>query len=568
MSLDANSIKSAVAESAVDGVPATLSSEMEIPVSKLPAAANGSALDDDELMLVAIKQLDEWVAADELPSLTAVQGLFHKLLLHNASPMVRDKVIDATIKKFGKEFGGAKALSSTWTQIAKQVAAERAEAARTADDRAPVTHEERHTLRQELLPIVRELAEAPDLLQRAVTDVHALGVVNEEPLIKAVLLTAVSRHLLTPLQLLVKGPSSSGKSFVTDQTLKLFHPSGIKHLTTTSPLSLVYDEEPLSHKLIAVFEATQIQSDPNSIFALLLRSLMSTGKLVHETTVEDPEAQYGRRTERIEREGPIATIITTTGEIHAENDTRMTSYFATSSEEQTQAVLQGVAARAAGKTPADPDLSKWHALDQWLSYGPQDAVVPFAESIVAPIGRCPVRFRRDIGGLFIMVKASALLHQAQRQFDERGRVIATIDDYVPAYEIFSHALAQAAGAEVPETVLKVIEYVASLTGEPEQPAPTTSTFRRAATMSFVNGTPASEVVLPSRKLARAIGLDPSTTRRAVKQAIDMGYLENRQTRRRQPARLAVLERPSATTGVGLPTPDELRRAASGCVKPG
>ena len=147
-------------------------------------------------------------------------------------------------------------------------------------------------------------------------------------------------------------------------------------------------------------------------------------------------------------------------------------------------------------------------------------------------------------------------------------MIATIDDYVPAYEIFSHALAQAAGAEVPETVLKVIEYVASLTGEPEQPAPATGTFRRAANMNFGNGTPSRDVVLPSRKLARAIGLDPSTTVRAVKQAIEMGYLENRETRSRQPARLAVVELPGATASVGLPTPDELRRAASGCVKPG
>ena len=87
-----------------------------------------------------------------LPGLTEVQKLFHKLLLHDASSMARDKLIAAIIKKFGKEFGGTKALSSTWTQIAKQVAAERAEAARTADDRAPVTDEEKHTLRQELWP--------------------------------------------------------------------------------------------------------------------------------------------------------------------------------------------------------------------------------------------------------------------------------------------------------------------------------------------------------------------------------------------------------------------------------
>ena len=215
-----------------------------------------------------------------------------------------------------------------------------------------------------------------------------------------------------------------------------------------------------------MFEATQIQQDQNSTFALLVRSLMSNGELIHETTVEDPDAEYGRRTVRIYREGPLAVIITTTGEIHAENDTRMTSFYVTSSSEQTSAVLQGVADRAAGNVPADADLSQWHALDQWLACGPQDAVVPFAEDIVALMKNCPVRFRRDIDGLFTTIKASALLHQAQRQLDSQSRVIATIDDYVPAYEIFSHSLAQAAGA-VTETELKVIEYVASLTGRPE-----------------------------------------------------------------------------------------------------
>jgi hypothetical protein len=34
----------------------------------------------------------------------------------------------------------------------------------------------------------------------------------------------------------------------------------------------------------------------------------------------------GRRVERIVREGPIALVITTTGELHAENETRMLSF--------------------------------------------------------------------------------------------------------------------------------------------------------------------------------------------------------------------------------------------------
>ena len=252
-------------------------------------------LDDDELLLLASRQLEEW-SAGELPGLTEVQKLFHKLLLHDASSMARDKLIAAIIKKFGKEFGGTKALSSTWTQIAKQVAAERAEAARARQEETPLTDEQKRALRSELWPQAKELATAPDVLDRAVKQVQGLGVVNEPLLIKLVFLTSISRLLNKPLHLLVRGPSSAGKSFVTDTTLRLAHPDAVKHLTTSSPLSLVYDEAPLSHTVLAVFEATQIQQDQNSTFALLVRSLMSNGELIHETTVEDPDAEYGRRT--------------------------------------------------------------------------------------------------------------------------------------------------------------------------------------------------------------------------------------------------------------------------------
>ena len=47
-----------------------------------------------------------------------------------------------------------------------------------------------------------------------------------------------------------------------------------------------------------------------------------------------------------------------------------------------------------------------------------------------------VRFRRDVGSLFSFIKASAILHQAQRQVDAQGRVVATVADYELAYPIF------------------------------------------------------------------------------------------------------------------------------------
>jgi len=41
-----------------------------------------------------------------------------------------------------------------------------------------------------------------------------------------------------------------------------------------------------------------------------------------------------------------------------------------------------------------------------------------------------MRIRRDVPALLSLVKSSALMHQAQRRVDERGRIVAEFDDYV------------------------------------------------------------------------------------------------------------------------------------------
>jgi hypothetical protein len=74
-------------------------------------------------------------------------------------------------------------------------------------------------MRAALWPAVRELAEAPDLLERAVQQVQSTGVVNEDELIKLLYLAATSRVSDQPINPLVKGASSGGKSFTTSRTL-------------------------------------------------------------------------------------------------------------------------------------------------------------------------------------------------------------------------------------------------------------------------------------------------------------------------------------------------------------
>ena len=351
----------------------------------LPSVRGGSdnapfandGFDDDELLRRAAEKIRDWEAAADPPSLSQVQTLFHELICDGGSTMLRDKVVDAVVEAFDTELGGKRGLTSTWIQIAKEVSAQRAEAARKLGakiEEQPLTAEQKAAMRAALWPSVRELAEAPDLLERAVQQVQSMGVVNENELIKLIYLAATSRVLDQPINPLVKGASSGGKSFTTSRTLDLIGSDFVSYLTSSSALSLVYDDRPLAHTVLVIYEANQIQADENNMFAMLLRTLISEGRIVHQTTVEDPGSHTGRRVERIVREGPITLVITTTGELHAENETRMLSYYISESQEQTRGVIDSLAAQAAGIADTPPDLAVWHDFQRWIALGPDDAL--------------------------------------------------------------------------------------------------------------------------------------------------------------------------------------------------
>ena len=87
-----------------------------------------------------------------------------------------------------------------------------------------------------------------------------MGVVNERELITLNYIAATSRVMAHPLNPLIKGASSAGKSFTTMQTLGLMPPEFVNYLTTSSALALVYDDRPLAHTVLYINEFK-----PNSV---------------------------------------------------------------------------------------------------------------------------------------------------------------------------------------------------------------------------------------------------------------------------------------------------------------
>ena len=513
--------------------------------------------DFDAMLASAITKLDTHVAAETIPGQNETTTLMVELLSAGATPTVRDAFVTGMVARFPDDFT-RQGLKATWREIAEELKRNAANAARERAQAAnfEMTPEERSAEHDRLWPLVKELAEASDLMARVIAQVHSLGVVGETHLVKLVFIAGVSRLLDAPINPLVKGASSGGKSFVSQQTLRLFPPESMLMLTTSSPLSLVYDSTPLAHKIICVYEATQLQADETSVAAMLLRCLISEGKIIHQTTVEAPDAEYGRRTVTIVREGPISLLITTTGELHAENETRMLSIRVSETRSQTTGVLNRLGDRAAGNLEPMPDLSVFHDLQRWLALGPTDVVVPFAPQLVSQVPPHLVRFRRDIQQLLTFIKASALLHQAQRKLDPDGRVVATLDDYRLAYEVFVPILGQVTGRTVTDGVRAVINLVASRVASAVAAGTSgpTGRFARPAGMAAAGG---GELVISSYEVGRELGVDPKTARRHITAAIDGGYLTNWETRRGQPPILALKVLPPDPATDILPHPDTL-----------
>ena len=177
-------------------------------------------------------------------------------------------------------------------------------------------------------------------------------------------------------------------------------------LTAMSDRALAYDDEPLSHRVLIIYEAAGISGETATY---MVRSLLSEGEIRYVTVEKTGE---GLRKRLIHRQGPTALLLTTTAvNLHPENETRLLSIPIDDTREQTQQIM---AALAAPRT-APPDLSVLRALQVWLDHGTNEVVIPFAPTLVSAIPPVAVRLRRDLGALLNLIRTHAILHQANRE---------------------------------------------------------------------------------------------------------------------------------------------------------
>jgi hypothetical protein len=376
------------------------------------------------------------------------------------------------------------------------------------------------------------LANDPDILRRLDRSFDQRGVVGERRAARLVYLAATSLVMDRPVSVAVKGPSSGGKSYTVQQVLEHFPAAAYYALSAMSERALAYSEERLKHRMLTIYEAAGMSGD---FASYLIRSLLSEGCVRYETVEKTKD---GIRPRLIEREGPTGLITTTTAvSLHPENETRLLSIPVTDTPDQTRQILRALSEDRRCDA-ADDALIPWKALQAWIATQPAVVTVPYAGRLAEAIPPVAIRLRRDFTTLLTLIKAHAVLHQATRERDTAGRVIATLADYAAVRELVLDLFDVAVQATVPATVRETVAAVEALGGSGKNPD--------AVSLGAV---------------AKRLQLDKGTVSRRVRVALADGYLANLETKRNQPMRLVVGDALPNSLPL-LPEPSELNPSCS------
>ena len=263
----------------------------------------------------------------------------------------------------------------------------------------------------------------------------------------------------------MKGHSSSGKSFTVEQTVRYFPPEAVVEMTAMTERALVYSTEEYTHRTLVMYEVVALREGvEDNLTAYFVRSLLSEGRIEYAVTVRDKDGGFTTKT--IVKEGPTNLVFTTT----KIRSTPRTKPGCCRSPPTTAATRRPGAARARRRDRRRP--ATWAngmtcngGSPATASAGSPSPTPAKLAELVPPVA---VRLRRDFGALLALIRAHAILHQQNRERDDRRAHHRHLDDYEVVRDLVEDVIAEGVGATVPEIVRETVEAVDALAPDPEQ----------------------------------------------------------------------------------------------------
>ncbi|MCP9491974.1 MAG: CHC2 zinc finger domain-containing protein [Solirubrobacteraceae bacterium MAG38_C4-C5] len=251
----------------------------------------------------------------------------------------------------------------------------------------------------------------PGLVDRAIADFAAAGIVGEQVNCLVGYLAAVSRKLDRPLAVIVQSTSAAGKSALQDAVLGFVPAEERVSFSAMTGQSLFYmGESDLQHKVLAVAEE---EGAERAAYALKL--LQSEGELRIASTGKD--GTTGRLVTHTYRvSGPVAIFLTTTA---VDVDEELLNRCVVLTVDEDRAQTQAIHARQRERETLDGliadrrrrEILKLHQDAQRL-LEPLAVVNPYATRLA--FSDAQTRTRRDHLKYLTLIRAIALLHQHQR----------------------------------------------------------------------------------------------------------------------------------------------------------
>ncbi len=313
---------------------------------------------------------------------------------------------------------------------------------------------------QDVIDAANEILDDPDLIARVCDACTTVGIAGERELSTTIYLIGTSRLLPRPLAGIVRGSSSSGKSYIIDCVSSLFPDEGLVRATQMTQQSLFHmPPGGLVSRWVVAGERSRIEDDERAEATRALREMLASGRLSKLMPVK--VAGGNIETQLIHQDGPIAFVETTTlTNVFEEDANRCLLLQTDESPEQTKRIIQAMA------EIRDPDVvgrvvAVHHAIQRMLPSDPVE--VPFTSRLGLLFPTSRVEFRRAFPQLLSLIKACALLHYRQRDRGENGAILADARDYHIARRLIVGPFAQALGGSLPQATL---DFLARLpTGE-------------------------------------------------------------------------------------------------------
>jgi hypothetical protein len=374
-------------------------------------------------------------------------------------------------------------------------------------------------------PALRELATSENILDRFAEEIGRT-LAGEEHAARLLYLICTSRLLPTPMSAVIKGSSAGGKSYLRKQVLEFFPGTSILRLTSMSEKALYFCEDDFQHKILSVGEAQN--NKEAGLQDMILRELISEGEIRHQMTVKEGNNLKGKV---VEKRGPVTFLITTTGTLHAENETRVLSIEVQDTEDQTRAILQKIANQVANE-PQFIDYELWRDFQLFLAEGTRQVEVPYADWLARAIPAKRIRVRRDFTQVISAIQTHTLIHQCKREKRHDGQLIVADErDYEAIRAIMNPMLSASTGIRVDDKLSLTVRAVKNATASMHE-------------LEGATGYQVGEKFDPS--------LDKGVARKRLIDAAKEGYVVNLETRRGQPAKWRLTDQPVPNQGEALP----------------